>query len=220
MKKLLPILSLVLSGSLYAQQGDIAAVDGALPENTPAEPTLELVSFEVRNHGMDEVDIRWATLSERAAERFLLERSADLVHWELLLEIPGEGASGVHTGYHITDDLPLTGTAYYRIRNQEAHRIAELSDLASVYRPQPEKLMVLPDREPGRFRIKAEGELAEVRIMNSRGQFIPMLLEPVDRTVVVDTATLEPGTYYIQASVDGVPALAPVTVTPTGIVGG
>lgn len=224
MKKLLPSLfSLaVLSASGQAPEG-LLADTSPTPSSAPAADApagLELVSFEAYVAGSaEEVFLRWATAAERPGERFLLERSGDLREWTPVLELDGQGAPGTYTPYEVQDPAPLEGISYYRLRDREQGTAVELSDLFSIRRSTSEELLVHADR-PGRFSVTAEGTLSDVRLLDNRGQFIPMSLDVQHDRVLIDTQLLSPGTYYVQGVVNGSPVRRPVVLTGSGIIGG
>lgn len=219
MEKVLPIILVgLLSTSTFAQ--DLAVAQQATTEGS-ATPTIDLVSFEARTNGTDGVILLWSTLSERAGDHFRIERSQDLVHWEVLELVEGHGAPGVHTPYETADPTPLPGVSYYRLADPKATGgDQELSDIFSVRTAAVDPLLITPDQRPGCFVVSAEGDLDDVRLMDNRGQFIPMSIQPSDGRLVVNAELLPPGTYYLQASVDGTPHIKPVFITSNGIIGG
>ncbi|MBS1580983.1 MAG: hypothetical protein JST66_02170 [Bacteroidetes bacterium] len=228
MKKLLPtFFSLtVLTASAQAPEGMLADVThapaptaGATPTDAPA--ILELVSFEAYVSGPEEkVQLRWATASERAHERFIIERSSDLEAWSPVMALDGEGHAAAYTRYEVEDPGPLEGVSYYRLRNLENGMSVELSDLFSVRRSSSQLLQILPDRSPGHFTVEADGPMTDVLLMDNRGQFIPMTLDIRDDRVLVNAELLAPGTYYVQAVVNGSPVQRPVIITGTTVIGG
>lgn len=222
MKKLLPI---ILAGFPLAAQAQTDTQALGLPttlqEVSLPERALELVAFHTRNASATEVAIVWATMNERHGEFFFLERSGDLKQWEILFSEVGTGGPTLHTAYEWVDSAPLEGTSYYRLMSPGDDGLVEISDLSSVHRPREERLRFTPDDlTSARFIVSAQGQLSKVAMLNNRGQFIPMNLETQNGKVIVDASLLEPGTYIVQAEVDGHPVMKPVVVTPTGIIGG
>lgn len=215
MIKALPIFFGLLSFPVLAQ--DLAAVAASA---APA-PHLELVSFEARVNGPDGVVLIWATLSERNGDQFLVERSQDLANWQAVTEVAGHGTPGEHTPYEAQDPTPLPGVSYYRLVDPKASgEDRELSDLFSVRTTAVDNLWITPDQRPGSFVVAADGRLDDVRLSDNRGQFIPMSIHPMGGSVLVNVELLPPGTYYLQASVDGTPRIKPVFITSNGIIGG
>lgn len=227
MKELLPSLfSLaVLTASAQAPEAMLADITPApavplAPHATEAAAVLELVSFEAYVSGpQEQVFLRWGTASERGEEHFIIERSGDLDEWSPVLELNGEGRPATYTPYEAEDPAPLAGISYYRLRNLENGASAELSDLFSIRRATPQDLLIRPE-QTRRFSVMADGALSSVKLMDNRGQFVPMTLDVQQDRVVVDTELLPPGTYYVQAVVDGDPVQRVVIITATGIIAG
>jgi hypothetical protein len=96
----------------------------------------------------------------------------------------------------------------------------ELSDLFSIRHEASEGLSIRPEQRPGRFSVLAQGTLAQVTILNNRGQFVPMDLQQDGDRVIVNTELLENGTYYVQATVNGIQLMRPIVVHAGSIVGG
>jgi hypothetical protein len=60
--------------------------------------------------------LNWATASENNNDRFEIERSLNLDHWEKIGEVSGAGTSNTMLNYSFTDDEPKNGLTYYRLR--------------------------------------------------------------------------------------------------------
>jgi hypothetical protein len=189
--------------------------------NIPDEPaSMELVSFEAGSLDANSVQISFATMAERAGEQFRVERSSDLLQWELVADLEGTGEGAGYSPYTVVDDAPVAGVSYYRLMALQGAEWNELSDLFSIRHDVPDQLSIRPDQRPGRFSVLARGTLAEVSILNNRGQFIPMDLQQDGDRVIVNTELLENGTYYVQAKVNGTLLMHPVVIHSGSIVGG
>lgn len=76
---------------------------------------IELVSF----HGFivnEMVQLDWVTASEINNDYFLIERSADAIHYDSIGMVRGAGNSTTENKYSFYDAFPSTGTNYYRLR--------------------------------------------------------------------------------------------------------
>lgn len=62
------------------------------------------------------VVLKWATASEINNEKFVIERSSDLIDWEAIGEVLGEGNADFISEYNFTDHEALQGTNYYRLQ--------------------------------------------------------------------------------------------------------
>ncbi|MFN8283267.1 MAG: T9SS type A sorting domain-containing protein [Chitinophagales bacterium] len=87
--------------------GDIVTPDIGLP--------VELTGFDAKcTH--DVVALNWATASEKNFDHFEVERSTDAIHFSSLGQVKANGASNQIENYKFTDEYPLNGTNYYRLK--------------------------------------------------------------------------------------------------------
>ncbi len=224
MKKLLLFVLLFSSSLAFAQIAQVTsgsqALSTVLLDADPTITELDLVSFEAQAQGTEGVLVRWTTASERPDERFILERTADLMNWEILLEAPGDGGPSEITHYEALDKKPFAGVSYYRLVQENEGRYEELSDLYSVRFDPLNDLLIQGDHTPGRFTVQAQGPITELLLLNNRGQFIPMQLEYDGDMVRVNAELLASGTYYVQAIVAGSNILRPIIIDQGFVVGG
>ena len=75
---------------------------------------VELTRFEALVTAGN-VQISWATASERDNAKFILERSADGFTYEPFIEIEGAGTSMTEQFYLTEDNDPINGLSYYRL---------------------------------------------------------------------------------------------------------
>jgi CUB domain len=75
---------------------------------------IELLYFkgELEN---GEVNLNWATASEKNNEKYNIERTQNGKDWELLQSIKGAGNSSTEIKYHYVDEDPIFGVSYYRL---------------------------------------------------------------------------------------------------------
>jgi hypothetical protein len=217
MNNWLPLGLLLIAAPALAQNVDVADVATVRP--TATEAALELVSFTAESAGNDGVRLHWATVSERPNEFFVVQRSSNGLSWETAVGTPGTGRDG-HTTYTIVDPHPFEEVSYYRLMSLEDGTATELSDVFAVDHHPQEALLIQNGKEPGRFVVTADGTLTDVKLLNDRGQFIQLPLDVQPDLVRVNAELLAPGTYYVQAVVNGNPVLRPVTFTGTSIIGG
>lgn len=79
-----------------------------------ALPT-ELIYFNAQLN-TDVVDLSWTTLSETNSDYFIIERSADAVHFSPILTADAAGSSNHRIDYKTVDPHPLQGVSYYRLK--------------------------------------------------------------------------------------------------------
>jgi hypothetical protein len=73
----------------------------------------ELRSFTAQKTGNALVGLTWNTTGAIAPKYFNVQRSNDAVHFISIGQVNGETGK---TGYNYTDNLPGTGTLYYRLQ--------------------------------------------------------------------------------------------------------
>lgn len=79
---------------------------------------IELLSFDARLRGKA-VDLSWITHSETNNDFFSIERSADGLRFEPIGKEKGAGTSHEIRQYGFTDEQPLTGFNYYRLKQTD-----------------------------------------------------------------------------------------------------
>jgi len=76
---------------------------------------VSLVLYEAKcNNGVAEID--WATVSESNNDYFVIERSKDLVSFEEIARVNGQGNSNDYKFYRYFDRNAASGTNYYRLK--------------------------------------------------------------------------------------------------------
>jgi hypothetical protein len=85
------------------------------------EPVITSTPNQPRFYGYPEnniVMLRWTAGNERSVDRYVVERSADSIHFDPLHEVVGRGAIDADgdSSYQDADSYPQTSPYYYRIR--------------------------------------------------------------------------------------------------------
>ncbi len=92
---------------------------------------VKLLSFDVRVVN-DQAALTWTTASETNNAYFILERSQDAFSWSAITKIDGKGVSRINSTYTYTDELPLTGMSYYRLKQVDESGKATYSKVLGV----------------------------------------------------------------------------------------
>ena len=79
---------------------------------------VKLINFKAV---IEEEDVRleWATATEQDNLGYDLERSADNRNWTAIGFVPGNGTTAEKSEYTFTDDTPLAGVNYYRLKQMD-----------------------------------------------------------------------------------------------------
>jgi endoglucanase Acf2 len=76
--------------------------------------------------------LHWITSSEKDNDHFIVERSRDGVHFEIIGKVNGKGDSNTETHYYFTDSDPYPGISYYRIRQVDRDGKYSFSDVVKL----------------------------------------------------------------------------------------
>lgn len=79
------------------------------------------------------VELAWATASEKDNDYFDVERSLNGIEFTAVGRVYGAGNSITQKSYSYTDDYPLIGTAYYRLKQVDFNGEYDYSKTIAVY---------------------------------------------------------------------------------------
>lgn len=97
---------------------------------------IELLNFKVQLKNKV-TEVVWTTATENNNDYFTIERSADGKNWTAIGQIDGAGNSSTMLNYSATDNKPLYGISYYRLKQTgfdgrtDFSKIVSLNNLAS-----------------------------------------------------------------------------------------
>lgn len=94
---------------------------------------VELAHFTAFSKGTA-VSLQWLTASEDQNDYFLIERSADGQTFEGIGKADGKGTTALETEYVYTDERPLAGTSYYRLKQVDEDGSYTFSKVVAVSR--------------------------------------------------------------------------------------
>jgi hypothetical protein len=93
---------------------------------------IELVSFNAKLFENTKVKIEWTTATETNNDFFTIERSRNGATFEEVTRVDGSGTSTSQKSYSATDNGPLEGTSYYRLRQTDVDGHSETFNLVAV----------------------------------------------------------------------------------------
>ncbi len=198
--------SIAITGQVYGPwvytsitSKPILGADNPLP--------IELLSFNafVEN---GTVRLKWQTISELNNDNFKIQRSANGLTWNEIGEIPGAGNSSQLLEYSATDERPLKGLSYYRIKQTDFDGAFSYTPIRAVQIGSSEysdQLSVYPNPTRGEITLEIEeGEISAVFILNAEG--IPINTYPLSiekagvKKIVIDLSKLREGLYFIKVN--------------------
>ena len=98
---------------------------------TQAVFPVEMLSFNARPFS-GYVLLDWQTATEKNNEGFDIQRSTDGKTWETIGFVQGRGTTQTPQSYAYTDEAPLAGTSYYRLKQVDYNGAFEYSNILSV----------------------------------------------------------------------------------------
>ena len=171
------------------------------PSQNQALP-MELGMFTVTKNNAAAL-LQWTTLQETNTREFIIERSTDGNHYEVIGSVPANGTTTTVTKYQFTDKQMATGINYYRIKTVDKDAKNTYSPVRTLsYADNDFTISLLPNPTTkgtvyvntsvscNRIEVRdAIGRL--VKTVNVKGTYIP-----------VDVHQLNKGMYFITVVTD------------------
>lgn len=160
---------------------------------------IVLLSFEAKPMN-NEVEVSWVTATEINNDFFTVERSHDGVNFTPIGTKDGVGTTSQMQQYSLTDKNPITGVAYYRLKQTDFNGDFEYSKIISVYTEaaQSTEVSVYPNPNNGLFNVITGGEkTTELKIYNMLGKMVYSTNAAPGHVTSVDISGLQKGIYTV-----------------------
>lgn len=148
------------------------------------------------------VKLNWTTEQETNSSHFIIERSADGRTWKSITTVQAAGNSNNHLEYTAYDNLPMSGTGYYRIKQVDADNRFKVSVVRNVrfdlgymvnVAPNPAKDFVVISLE------KTNSSNSLIQFFDAAGNLV--LKEKTNQSKInINIAGLIKGLYFIKIS--------------------
>jgi hypothetical protein len=145
------------------------------------------------------VQLDWAVGNNHEQQSYTLERSKDGIHFEAITHVAAVKDVPV-AEYNYTDEQPLTGWNYYRLRATDNQLKQATSRIIRIWWGQgPAVVSVLPNPATEKIVINLSdpSSITEIQIVNSTGQVVRQV-RSVQFTNEVSISSLQAGMYYIR----------------------
>lgn len=161
---------------------------------TPLPVTLS--SFQIK--GINKLSLlTFSTASETNNDHFTIERSVDGRSFDAIGEIKGAGNSNEEKRYEFTDENPLAGINYYRIKQTDYDGQYSYSEIKSVRHKGDRYVTVTPRNTDGRLNITTDMDSYSMVVYNSAGQEVQRHDElSGDQNVSIEA--LQAGIYFVK----------------------
>ena len=114
-----------------ANNGSLATATFDSYEESAPLP-ISLLSFTATNINNEYISIKWTTSMEENNDRFVIERSTDGMHFDLLTTVKSAGNSSTEQSYVTADNHPANGINFYRIKQYDKDGKVSLFPVAMV----------------------------------------------------------------------------------------
>jgi hypothetical protein len=118
--------------ALAAANTNEASCDAEAPSIRCTALPVELTLFNAQVLDGQQVGLNWVTASEKNSRAFIVERSSDGKGFRELSSVAAAGTTQYQTTYRITDEQPLPGTSYYRLRQIDLDGTYSFSPVRTV----------------------------------------------------------------------------------------
>ncbi|MEO5980377.1 MAG: T9SS type A sorting domain-containing protein [Chryseolinea sp.] len=154
--------------------GNFFTIGTVNPTSTPLP--VSLVDFKV-HYESPVVVASWKTATELNNDHFTLERSGPNLSFQDIVHIRGAGTSTTLLSYQATDDGPIAGLSYYRLKQTDHDGTSEYSSVKSIYIPYGEHAITIsPNPSSGKqFLINVpdpSAKLDYVEILSQTGDML------------------------------------------------
>lgn len=186
------------AGSLYPNEfwynvNDISFGDPVVPL------PVSLVSFDAQRQATGAVLLNWKTAQEKANQYFAVERSADGKEFAALGQVPAK--DGSNNAYVYTDEHPLEGKNYYRLRQYDRNGAQSLSGVRLVEARNAGRLSIFPNPAATGSVVSVKNNFAgpvRVLVVNVAGQTVyAKTYTAAQSEMQISTASLAPGNYRV-----------------------
>ena len=163
----------------------------------PTALPVQFVSFDALLINQHQVQLNWATATEKNAYYFQVERSLDGIHFvPVSHSIAAAGNSSSLTSYHYLDNYTPRGTVYYRIAEYDVDGTKMYSQIKNVEGLMKMKATVYPNPSANSFNVLVEGEDNEKIIL----VLYDVLGHVVERKTVSSNSTTAIGEHLTQGA--------------------
>jgi len=159
---------------------------------------VEMLSFK----GYPEanvVNLYWDTAAEINNDYFVVEHSTDTKEWIEIGVVPGHGTTQSAHHYVMSDDQPVEGMNYYRLKQFDYDGLYKLSEIVAINFNSPNSFNIYPNPagDAVSINIKDSEELITVKLCDNQGRTVFERIE-TNESFKIDTSEWESALYFVQ----------------------
>ncbi len=201
----------IVAGSSDSYDGDVTGVPGSSDNFwvVKLKPSgvlpLTLLSFTATAQQNKAVLLSWTTANETNNNFFTIEKSRDGNSFTIAGTIAAKADGSTQNNYTFTDNIPFTGTSYYRLKQTDKDGKFTYSKVVPVNIAALAAMLIKPNpSHNGRFSIDLGVERNNIRITatdnNGRTVYSKQLSSAQQLNIDLNKAK---GIYFLQVEYDG-----------------
>ena len=166
---------------------------------------VTLIDFKARlSEDKKSIFLKWTTAREFNSMEFQVEQSENTSSWQQIGYVKASGSSSVNTQYSFTDDHPLPGTDFYRLKMVDLNQTSVYSKVVSVKLPEDAvRYHLFPNPANGFTWLSTTSRYnkkVEVSVYSSGGKLISIQMLELSNTAPakLNFNDLQPGLYMIK----------------------
>lgn len=171
------------------------------PGNTAAPLPIILKYFKASANDQT-VGLTWSTATETNNDRFIIERSADGTRFLEIGQVNGAGNSTEAKNYSFTDETPLQGINFYRLKQVDFDGQLAYSAVVSVSIGKSVNIRLTPQPVNDQLRVQFDEALktdAAWEVLDFSGRLVLSgTLAAETATLDIDMTTLTKGSYVLR----------------------
>ncbi|MFZ1799202.1 MAG: T9SS type A sorting domain-containing protein [Chitinophagaceae bacterium] len=148
------------------------------------------------------ITITWQTLNESGTKSFTVERSNNANDFAGINTVPSKGVAST---YSYTDKNPLSGTSYYRIRENAANGTNTFSPVVKVVFNDNGVISLFPNPAKNTVTVKGLNKniIAIIKITDMQGREIRKQIFSQSNTATLNIRALAQGSYFVLVEENG-----------------
>lgn len=197
-----------LGGGLYRFSNVSAIANGrrftiGTTNSTRTPLPVELLSF-IAEPEKPGARLHWSTASERNSSQFLVQRSADLLDWNVVATVPAAGTSNSVLDYQAYDPTPRTSVIYYRLEQVDQDGSVHHSAVVSLSPDASSEVVLWPNPVSDILHITTSADpLLSARVLDIQGRTVMTSNGANGYRTSLDLHAMHPGTYLVHLETAG-----------------
>lgn len=197
-----------LGGGLYRFSNVSAIANGrrftiGTTNSTRTPLPVELLSF-IAEPEKPGARLHWSTASEQNSSQFLVQRSADLLEWNIVASMPAAGTSNSVLDYQAYDPTPRTSVTYYRLEQVDLDGSVHHSAVVSLSPDASSEVMLWPNPVTDILHITTSADpLLLARVLDIQGRTVMTYNDANSYRTSLDFHAMHPGTYLVHLETAG-----------------